>query len=236
MANECENSTGAEDVFSQDEDAASDSSDANVSFSMGQNLPVDDAVGRIVDSYDIGAKLRRLRLRRKVSLTDLGKHTGLSASMLSQLENGKLTPTLPTLARIAMVFDVSLEHFFSERKRQKLFAIVRGSQRMHFPERPDKKLPAYFFECLAFSAPEKSMQAYVAEFPPRAPEQVEPHFHEGSEFLYVIEGAIEIFFQGEAHNLRADDSVYFDASEPHTYRGTGKSAARAVVVTMLPRL
>ena len=53
-------------------------------------------IRRTLGSYDIGRKIKHLRLRKKIALTDLGKHTGLSASMLSQLENGKLIPTLPT--------------------------------------------------------------------------------------------------------------------------------------------
>src|SRR5829696_5820753 len=63
-------------------------------------------IRRVLSSYEIGQKIRQLRLRKKIALVDLGKHTGLSASMLSQLENGKLIPTLGTLARIAMVFDI----------------------------------------------------------------------------------------------------------------------------------
>ncbi len=66
----------------------------------------EQTIGRALSSYELGSKLRQLRLKKKIALVDLGKHTGLSASMLSQLENGKLIPTLPTLARIAMVFDV----------------------------------------------------------------------------------------------------------------------------------
>ena len=62
-----------------------------------------DTISRVLSAYDLGAKLRQLRMRKKIALTELGKHTGLSASMLSQLENGKLIPTLPTLARVAMV-------------------------------------------------------------------------------------------------------------------------------------
>jgi len=57
--------------------------------------------------------------------------------MLSQLENGKLIPTLPTLARIAMVFDVGLEHFFGDRRGEKLFEVVRPKERMRFPVRAD---------------------------------------------------------------------------------------------------
>src|SRR5450432_1623337 len=84
----------------------------------------DQTIRHLLANYDLGAKLRQLRLRKKIALVDLGKHTGLSASMLSQLENGKLVPTLPTLARIAMVFDVGLEHFFADQKAKRVFSIV----------------------------------------------------------------------------------------------------------------
>ena len=56
--------------------------------------------------YALGEKLRGLRLRKSMGLVELGKHTGLSAAMLSKLERGKLFPTLPTLLRIALVFGV----------------------------------------------------------------------------------------------------------------------------------
>jgi len=62
-----------------------------------------ETIQRVLSSYELGRKLRQLRLRKKIALVDLGKHTGLSPSMLSQLKNGKMIPTLPTLARIAMV-------------------------------------------------------------------------------------------------------------------------------------
>ena len=190
----------------------------------------------IRDSYDIGRKLRQLRMRRKIALVDLGKHTGLSPSMLSQLENGKLVPTLPTLARIAMVFDVGLEHFFGDKRGRKLFAIVREKERMRFPERADTPSPAYFFECLAFAAQGKDLQAYLAEFPCRTPEEVTEHFHDGSEFLFVLDGSLCIQFQGEEHTLRTGDSLHMDSSEPHSYRGTGKNGARAIVITLPPRI
>src|SRR3954447_25127224 len=109
----------------------------------------DEMIRRIISNYDIGAKLRHLRLRKKIALVDLGKHTGLSASMLSQLENGKLIPTLPTLARIAIVFDVGLEFFFSEKRQKRTFAIVRAEERIRFPELSDSPVPGYYFEVLA---------------------------------------------------------------------------------------
>jgi transcriptional regulator with XRE-family HTH domain len=192
-------------------------------------------IRRILSSYDLGAKLRHLRLKKKVALVDLGKHTGLSASMLSQLENGKLVPTLPTLARIAMVFDVGLDHFFSHRKRKGRFSIVRAADRMQFPDRPGATKPNYLFECLAFSASDKTMQAFLAEFPKRAEDEVQEHAHEGGEFVHVLDGTLVIRYDDEEHVLRGGDSVYFDGSQMHSYRGTSKVPARAVVITTPPQ-
>lgn len=195
-----------------------------------------ETIGRVLSSYELGQKLRRLRLKKKVALVDLGRHTGLSASMLSQLENGKLIPTLPTLARIAMVFDVGLDHFFDARRRQRLFAVVRGAERIRFPERAGVPDPAYFFECLAFAANDKNLQAYLAEFPRRVRGGGSQHFHDGAEFLYVLSGTLAIHYQEEETVLQAGDSVYFDASEPHAYSGRSRTPARALVITAPPRL
>lgn len=194
-----------------------------------------ETIQRVLSSYELGRKLHQLRLRKKIALVDLGKHTGLSPSMLSQLENGKMIPTLPTLARIAMVFDVGLEHFFGDKRGRKLFSVVRAQERMRFPERPDVPAPAYFFECLTFAAQGKGLQAYLAEFPQRATDEGREHFHEGLEFLYVLEGSLTVRFEGVDHELRAGDSVLLDSAEPHCYRGAARKGARAVVVTVPPR-
>lgn len=196
----------------------------------------EETISRVLSRHEIGAKLRKLRLRKKVSLADLGKHTGLSASMLSQLENGHMIPTLPTLVRIATVFNAGLEHFFGSERGERLFSIMRGSERMKFPERPGTPTPAFFFQCLTLSTQTSGMQAYLAEFPRLPKEDAVEHFHDGSEFVYLLEGEISIHFLGEKHVLGAGDSVYFDSSEPHSYRGLAKHGSRAVVVTMPPRV
>ena len=210
------------------------SSVAKLESTLAENS--ESTIRRVLSSYDLGNKLRQLRLKKKIALVDLGKHTGLSASMISQLENNKLVPTLPTLARIAMVFDVGLDFFFTDKKRKRLFSVVRADERMRFPERSDSPTPGYFFECLAFSAQDKSLQAYVAEFPERKPDDVSEHMHEGAEFFHVIEGSVSIRYQDEDYLMGKGDSVYFDSSAPHSYRGVGTETARALVITTPPRV
>ena len=218
--------------FSVDKIRGMSLSPADVSFS-GESS--EQTIQRLLGTYDLARKLRQLRLKKKIALVDLGKHTGLSASMISQLETGKMVPTLPTLARIAIVFDVGLDYFFESKKRRKTFSIVRAGERLRFPERADTPNPAYFFECLAFSAQSKAMEAYLAHFPALPADQAHEHFHEGSEFLFLVEGEMVIRYQDEDHVLRKGDSVYFDAGENHSYRGASQGAS-AVVITMPPRL
>ena len=83
-------------------------------------------------SYGVGDKLRALRLKRKLGLVQLSTHTGLSPAMLSKLERGRLFPTLPTLLRIALVFDVGLDHFFEASTPRRSLGIVRASDTSAF--------------------------------------------------------------------------------------------------------
>jgi len=194
------------------------------------------SVDRLLGGYEIGAKLRRLRLRKKIGLVDLGKHTGLSASLLSQLENEKVKPTLPTLARIAMVFDVGLDYFFDNQRSKVACSVTRANERIRFPDRPDNPLPAYFFEVLAYGAKEKRLSAYMAEFPVRKPEEVREHFHEGWELVHVLSGSLTIRFEKEEQVLGSGDSAYFDALEPHAYCGNSDPPAQALVITTRPQV
>ncbi|MFN0104281.1 MAG: helix-turn-helix domain-containing protein [Bryobacteraceae bacterium] len=190
-----------------------------------------DTISRVLSAYDLGSKLRQLRMRKKIALTELGKHTGLSASMLSQLENGKLIPTLPTLARVAMVFDVGLDYFFGTRRRAGLFEVVRKEERMRFSNDVDAERPGYYFEVLAFKANNKPIEAYLAEFPQRESPEAVSHAHAGAELVHVLEGRLEVVYQDDTVVLEAGDSAYFDATEVHSYRGLSEPPARAVVIS-----
>ena len=181
-----------------------------------------------LDQYAIGPKLRAMRLKKKMGLVELGQHSGLSPALLSKIERGRLVPTLPTLLRIALVFSVGLEHFFTEPTRRPTLALVRREERKRFPDRMGNDDPAYFFESLDFPALERTMNAYYVEFEDR---ESRPHQHQGDEFLYVIDGSIIVSAGDIAHTLHAGDAIYFDASVPHWYRRTGRQHAKAIVVT-----
>src|SRR5476651_2046486 len=79
------------------------------------NLQVDgEAAESVIAEKRIGERIKHLRLKKSMGLVELGRHTGLSASFLSQLETGRVVPTLRNLARVAMVFSKDLSYFRSE--------------------------------------------------------------------------------------------------------------------------
>jgi transcriptional regulator with XRE-family HTH domain len=181
--------------------------------------------------YAIGEKLRALRLRKKMGLAELGRHTGLSPALLSKLERGRLFPTLPTLLRIALVFSVGLEHFFTDERKRHVVAIVRKKDRIRLPEKPGARAPAFFFESLDFPATERKFNVYRADFQVVPAEKVAAHAHPGVEFLYVMRGTLALRIREEEHLLAAGDSIYFDSSLPHSYRRHGRQPCAAIVVT-----
>lgn len=179
--------------------------------------------------YEIGPKIRTLRLRKKLGLAKLGEHTGLSPGLLSKIERGHLFPTLPTLLRIALVFGVGLEHFFSDGGLRPALAVVRKMDRVRLPDQPNAESPAYFFESLDFPISDRKMEAYYAEFPTQSPGSA-PHQHPGAEMIYVVKGRLVVTVDGEDIRLDNGDAMYFDSSVPHSYRREGRSVAGAVVV------
>jgi transcriptional regulator with XRE-family HTH domain len=180
-------------------------------------------------AYDVAGKLRALRLKKKMRLVELAKHSGLSAAMLSKLERGQLFPTLPTLLRIALVFGVGLDHFFASAASRKSLGIVRKRERTRFAEKLGGREPAWEFECLDFAATERRLNAYWSLFHEVAKPRV--HQHDGGEFIHVLKGALLIRLSGEEHTLHEGDSIYFDASQPHAYSSAGARSCEALVVT-----
>jgi transcriptional regulator with XRE-family HTH domain len=182
-----------------------------------------------LEHYRIGPKIRALRQKKKLGLVQLGAHTGLSPAMLSKIERGQLFPTLPTLLRIALVFGVGLEHFFVETEERPAVAVIRRSDRLRLPDRPDEEPPSYVFESLDFPVTDRVMESFYAEFPVRS-KPSKPHQHGRAEFIYVIEGQLVVNVDGTDVVLDEGDSMYFDSSAPHSYRRESQSVCAAIVV------
>jgi quercetin dioxygenase-like cupin family protein/DNA-binding XRE family transcriptional regulator len=182
-----------------------------------------------LEGYAIGPKIRRLRLRKKLGLVQLGEHSGLSPALLSKIERGHLFPTLPTLLRIALVFGVGLDHFFKEDSDRPVHAVVRKADRIRLPDKAGRISPTYYFESLDYPVSDRKLDGYYVEIEAEG-EPSEPHEHPGAEIIYVLRGELVVNLEGEDFTLGEGDSMYFDCTHPHSYRRKGTSPCAAIVV------
>lgn len=196
-----------------------------------QPEPIPDVIEESIRPYGIAEKLHSLRVRRSMGLAQLAAHTGLSAAMLSRLENARLVPTLPTLVRIATVFNVGLDYFFTDPRKRHVIALSRKSERRKFPSDPKAAAVPWHFESLDFRAQERRLHGFLAHFHPVPAAKAAPHYHQGVELLYLIEGELEIVIGTETIRLSPGDSIYFDALQKHAYRSLDAGPCTAVVVT-----
>jgi quercetin dioxygenase-like cupin family protein len=130
-----------------------------------------------------------------------------------------------------MVFSKDLSYFF-EPEPTAIFRIHRKAERVRMPQTGVEQ-PTYFFESLAYMVPDRNMDPYFAEFVP-LPEETEPrpHMHVGFEFLYILDGELDLAHGDQKATLGPGDSVYFEAGTPHSYRCVGSRPSTALIVTM----
>jgi len=188
-----------------------------------------EAAETFIAEKRLGERIKQLRLKKGMGLVEVGRHTGLSASFLSQLETGRVVPTLRNLARIALVFSKDLSYFF-EPEPKTLFRVQRGKDRVRLPQSGTDD-PAYFFESLGYMVPDRELDPYFAEFLPNVVSR-RFHQHQGCEFLYVVEGNMEIVHGESTYRLTAGDAAYFDANTQHGYSNSGQVPAKALIVTI----
>lgn len=190
-----------------------------------------EAAEALIEAKRIGERIKFLRQRKHMGLVELGRYTGLSASFLSQLETGRVVPTLRNLARIAMVFSRDLSYFF-EPERPELFRIQRASERQKLPQTGAVD-PDYLFESLGQVPTEQMIAPYVAEFLPGNGRRVPTsHQHAGAEFLYMLSGHLRLMHEGRTEVLERGDAVYFDPSVKHSYERMGEETCTALILTI----
>jgi transcriptional regulator with XRE-family HTH domain len=182
-----------------------------------------------LNQYNLGPKIRELRRRKRMRLVDVQQHTGLSASLISKLESSKLVPTLPTLLRLAMVFNVGLDFFFAQQPRSTSAIVIRRADRIRLPEKLGGNDEVFTFESLNFGVSEPPFEVFLGEIVADSNNN-RFHHHTGYELLFVMSGELEVRIAEDTHALAAGDSIYFESSTPHTYRRAGGEKCSVFVV------
>jgi transcriptional regulator with XRE-family HTH domain len=174
------------------------------------------------DLKRLGARLRRLRRERGLSLGEVAKATDISASFLSHVENGKSDITFMRLDRLVALYGASLMDLAAPQPANE--RIIRASERELLASAEE-----HFGIYLLAPDAKRSMMPIMVVYEPGGG-SVEPFRTESEEFIHVIHGAVEISFEdGEVIELAKGDSVYL--IEPHRFR-TYRNASRGQTISL----
>jgi transcriptional regulator with XRE-family HTH domain len=192
---------------------------------------VDEATAEAsIEAKNIGEKIRRLRLKRSMGLVELGQQVGLSASFLSQLETGRVVPTLRNLARIALVFKKDFTYFLSE-ETDAVFRVSRAKDRIRLPV-GEKADPFLLSESMSVLIPDRNVVPCIAHFLPGVEGAAfQPPPTPGLELVYVIQGPLVLWTENRTEVLHTEDSVWIDRSTQRLYRCHEDKPARALIIT-----
>jgi transcriptional regulator with XRE-family HTH domain len=175
----------------------------------------------------IGRRIRRLRQRRGLSLDGVAGKAGISRSLVSKIENGRVSSPIATLANVAAALDTTVGHLIGASSDPPC-VIVRRHERT--PISGVGTPIGYGYEALGHRRLEKRMEPFLVTYPPGLPEA--PRLsHRGEAFLFVLRGRVELHHGHERHVLGPGDSAYFDNQLPHGARALGRAPALALVVT-----
>ncbi|WP_436044708.1 helix-turn-helix domain-containing protein [Variovorax paradoxus] len=168
---------------------------------------------RSLSAARIGAQVRALRMAAEVSGGELAKTSGISASMLSRIERGLVSPSVETLERLANGLGVPTSRFFSDQARRTDFCHVRAGHGVLVDR--IGAVADYRYELLGhLLSGNLFVEPYLVTLLPGADPYV-TFQHPGLKFLYFLSGEVTYRYGGKSVAVGAGDSLLFDATALH---------------------
>lgn len=192
--------------------------------SIGRNLPEEEPL------VHVGERVRQVREQRGLSLQDISQRTDIDVALLSQIEKGEVSPPLGTITKLAKSLEMKLGYFISGEERRP-FTIVRRADRKVVSRYASKKGKRYGYEyqSLAPRKKDRHMEPFLLTLVPSEIEE-ERSSHEGQEFIFVLQGKMEVRLGEETHFLEPGDAIYYDSTVPHLVKCHGGDLTRILAV------
>ena len=181
----------------------------------------------------ISGRIKNLRLKKDWSLDKMASVTGLSKSYLSQIENCEKNPPINTLTKIAYALGVDIFYLLTGSDpdyNPQNFTVVKPGERRVITNIYAAEGSVY--ESINFKKHDRLMDAFVMTNSKKLPDN--PLIHGGQELIYVLEGKIEVQYDGKTHIAETGDCLMFDCDRPHMGRSIGDRLAKILIVFCNP--
>nr|WP_269922219.1 helix-turn-helix domain-containing protein [Psychrobacillus psychrodurans] len=176
----------------------------------------------------MGKKVKEARLSKTFTQQDLAERCNLTKSHISKIENGQAAPAVATLSKIAHELDTPLSWFLESNLQNKLSIVKNNEKKLKI----GNKEIGYTYEALANRPRFSKVEPVIVTVLPEA-EYVEPFTHVEDEFIYILNGSINLYYDGELHYLEQGDSAYFEGNTPHIFLSADKNKEATVLTVFI---
>lgn len=180
---------------------------------------------------NIGEKLKKSRNEKGMSLRELAAKVELSASFLSQIEQGKTSPSIENLKKIANTLDVRVSYLIEDEEEDLKNIQFTKNNDLKYMESKGSNIK---MALLLASKKEKNMEPIIYEIGINGESGRDFYSHAGEEFIYVLEGELEIYVLDKKYRLSKGDSLYFKSNLKHRFKNVSKTIAKALWVVSPP--
>lgn len=184
----------------------------------------------------IGERLKELRAAKGLSLREVARRSGLSATMISQVERDVTHPSLSTLRKLSAVFGESMASVFAEGpapEDREVTVPAGGDGSSVWISRPGERLtisePGSDFSYERLARGNGHLEVLTARIEPGSASSAQAWSHPSVECVYVIAGSITARIGERDYILNAGEALTFDAREPHLYRNDGTQTAEVIL-------
>jgi transcriptional regulator with XRE-family HTH domain len=181
-------------------------------------------------SLSVGTRIKTVRETKGLSLQDVAQRTGFSESTIAQIETGEILPPLGDMVKLARALEMKMGYLLAQGE-SKPYTVVHKKNRKPISRYGSQKTIryGYTYESLAPEKKDRNMEPFLVTLEPVSDEE-SPSTHEGEEFIFVLEGEIEVVLGENREILSPEDSIYYDSTLPHRVRALGDQNARIVAV------
>ena len=186
----------------------------------------------------VGFKIKGLRESKNISIEDLSERSGLSVEQITSIENEQYLPSLGPLIKVARALGVRLGTFLDD--NDSLGPVVcRAEERelnssISFSNDATDARKHMEYHPLAKQKTGRHMEPFIIDIQPSEEKEFKLSAHEGEEFIYVMEGEVEIEYGKEKYVLKEGDSIFYDSIVKHHVHGAPGKAAKILAVIYIP--
>ena len=190
------------------------------------------------DQIVVGLKIKSLRESKNLSVEEIAERSGLSVDQINNIENGQNLPSLGPLIKIARALGVRLGTFMDDNDALGP-VITRAEEReqnnsISFSNDAVDARKHMEYHPLAQQKAGRHMEPFIIDIHPEDTPNFQLSAHEGEEFIYVMNGEVEIVYGKDTYSLKEGDSIFYDSIVKHHVHGAPGKSAKILAVVYIP--